>query len=54
MDYLCDILGWRECDVYTFPAAILPELERWLDEQWQLIPNGDIHRLLLSMRKRLT
>ena len=29
-EHLWDILGQRVCDLYPFPAATLPELERWL------------------------
>ena len=32
------ILGQRVCDLNPFPAATLPELKRWLVEQWQRIP----------------
>ena len=55
-----DTLDWssrstdRVRDLDPFPAATLPELERRLVEQWYHTLQEDIHRLLLSMRSRLT
>ena len=53
MEYFWDIQGERVHDLYPFPVTTLPEMERWLIEEWQSIPKGDICRYLLSMRYRL-
>ena len=40
IDHLWDIRDWRVHDLYPFPSATLPDFERQLVEQWQVIPQG--------------
>ena len=38
IEHLCDIVSRQVRDLYPFPAATLPELDRRLVKQWQRIP----------------
>ena len=54
IEHLLDILGCHVCDLYPFSSATLQKLEPQLVGQWQRIPRGDMHRLLLCIHDRLT